>query len=144
MSLYPCSFCGRKSTEKMSNATWAWWTADQQRVAWRQRLCIECFVTNVAGLEQSTRDDPFNCPACHTDQSDDLDPVYLTVFLPGVGPLRLEMATDPKCAVEIRNRALQGAHKLEDRETQFGGQDPGPRTSNTPSAWAALGIAPRE
>lgn len=144
MSLFPCSFCGQRAVGKMSSATWAWWRADQQRVAYRQRLCLTCFVQNVAGLEQATRDEPFHCPACHTDPSDDMDPVYLTVFIPGVGPLRLEMATCGACAVEIRNRAQQGAVQLDDREPQFGGQGTGPQNSNTPSAWAALGIEPRE
>lgn len=144
MSLFPCSSCGQRSPGKYSSATWAWWRADNVRVAYRQRLCVQCFVQNAAGLEGACRDEPLNCPACHTAPGDDMDPCYLTVFIPGVGPVRLEMATCGPCAVEIRNRAMVGAQKLDDRPVQSGGQDPGPQTDPALQVWRDLGIAPRE
>jgi hypothetical protein len=144
MSLFPCSACGARRPGKLSNATWAWWNADNERSAWRQRLCVDCYVANVATIEQSTRDDPMNCPVCHTDAGEQMDPCYLTIYIPGVGPMRLEMATCAPCAVEIRNRALVGAEKLPDRRTESVGQGPGPQTDPATSVWQQLGIQPRE
>jgi len=129
---------------KLSSATWAWWNADNVRVAWRQSLCVECYVTNVSVLEVSTGSDPLSCPVCHTAPGDQIDPCYLTAYIPGVGPLRLEMATCAPCAVDVRNRAQTGARKLEDRQASSGGQDPGPQTDPSLAAWKALGITPRE
>jgi hypothetical protein len=140
MSLFPCSSCGQRLPGKLSSATWAWFRSDGERVAYRQRLCLTCVATNVAPLEVETREWSLNCPACHIDASDDLDPVYLTLFVPGTGRIALELPMCPRCAVEVRNRAQQGGERLESRE--FGGQDPGPQT-NTESGWAALGIQPR-
>ncbi len=141
--IIPCGYCGRTNVGKLSSATWAWWNADNVRVAWRQNLCVDCFVTNVASLESATRDDPLNCPCCHTAPGEQIDPCYLTVYVPGVGPVRLEMATDAPCAVEVRVRAQKGARKLADRQPQSGGQDPGPQTDPALATWRALGIEPR-
>jgi hypothetical protein len=76
--------------------------------------------------------------------SDDMDPVYLTVYVPGTGPVRLEMPFDPACAAEMRVFGMTGARKLDDQGASFGGQGPGPQTSTPDSTWAALGIQPRE
>lgn len=144
MSLFPCSACGQRVPGKLSNATWAWFRADNVRVAHRQRLCAGCYVENVAALETATAENPLSCPVCHTDAGDDMDPCYLTLFIPGVGPLRLEMATCSACAVEVRNRALVGATLLADRLIASGGQGPSPQTDAQPSVWEQLGIRPRE
>jgi len=144
VSLFPCSACGERAPGKLSNATWAWFRADNTRVAWRQKLCVACYLANVAAIEQATRDDPLNCPMCHTDAGEQMDPCYLTIFLPGVGALRLEMATCSPCAVEVRNRAMAGATQLDDRLASSGGQSPSPQTNPALSVWAQLGIQPRE
>jgi|GEM_PF-3534967 len=143
--LTPCSFCGEhRAGEKLSNATWAWWRADNERVAWRQRLCVGCYVTNVSPLEQGCAEEPYDCPVCHTAPGEAVDPTYLTIFIPGWGRRRLEMATCGPCAVEVRNRAQVGSRKLDDRRLQSEGQDPGPQTDPSLAAWQALGILPRE
>lgn len=142
MSLFPCSACGIRAVGKLASATWAWWTADNQRVAWRQRLCTACYVANVAGLETAVSAEPLNCPLCHTDPAADMDPCYLTVYVPGYGKKRLEIATCGPCAVEVRNRALAGASRLDDREPAFGGQDPGPQTDPELDVWRAIGVRP--
>lgn len=144
MSLFPCSVCGERAVGKLSSATWAWWRADNVRVAWRQRLCVACFAAGVAPLEHETRAEPLNCPLCHTAPGDDMDPCYLTVYVPGIGPIRLEMATCGACAVEVRQRAQQGAVKLDDRQVESGGQGPGPQTDAGLDAWRALGLVPNE
>jgi len=142
--LKPCSFCGSREPGKHSNATWAWNRADGQRVAWRQRLCVQCYITNVAGLDAALTEEPFSCPICHTEAGEAMDPCYLTIFIPGYGPRRLEMGTCGPCAVEIRNRAQQGGVKLDDSQASFGGQGQGPQTDPALEVWKSLGIQPRE
>lgn len=142
--LYPCSGCGGREPGKLSNATWAWWRADNVRTAWRQKLCVSCYVLRVQPLESAVGTEPMHCPLCHTDPGEDMDPTYLTVFVPGLGPLRLEMATCGPCAVEMRNRAQENATHLDDRQPSFGGPDTGPQTDPALQAWRDLGIAPRE
>jgi hypothetical protein len=144
MSLYPCSFCGQRAVGKLASATWAWWNADNSRVAWRQRLCVACYVTNVAGIEAAVEEEALNCPLCHTASQSDMDPCYLTIFVPAYGPRRIEMATCGACAVEVRNRALTGAVKLDDRQDSSGGLDSGPQTDPALDVWRQLGIHPNE
>jgi predicted RNA-binding Zn-ribbon protein involved in translation (DUF1610 family) len=99
VSLYPCSMCGKRTLEKLSSATWAWWRVDNVRVAYRQRLCVSCVVQHVAPLEINTREAALICPLCGTSSVDDMDPVYLTVYVPGTGKVRLELPLDGACAV---------------------------------------------
>lgn len=80
------------------------------------------------------------CPACGTSTENDMDPVYVTTYVPSIGRVRLELPLCAPCAVEIRNRAQQGATKLEDRDPESWGR--GPKTEAI-TAWAALGIEPR-
>lgn len=142
MSLFiPCSYCGERKVGKYSQATWAWWRADNVRVAYRQKLCLDCFVTNIAPLEVATRDSEYLCPVCHTAADDQLDPTYLTVYIPSVGPLRLEMGTCAACAVEVRVRAQKGADLLDDRLKNLGAAAPSTYTPD--EVWKALGIEPR-
>lgn len=141
--LIPCSACGQKEKGKLCSCTWAWWRADNQRVAWRQLLCVNCYVLRVQPLEMALGADPTDCPVCHTDPLDAMDPTYLTAFVPGLGPLRLEMATCATCAVGVRAAGQEGSRKLDDRLASSGGQDPGPQTDPALEAWRALGIAPR-
>jgi len=142
--IIPCSFCGRTNVGKYSSATWAWVRADGVRVAWRQRLCVDCYCTNIAVLDTAVREDPLSCPACHTQAGDDMDPCYLTVFVPGVGPCRYEFATCGPDAAELRIRAQKGGTLLPDRPASSGGLDPSPQESPAIAVWKALGIEPRE
>ena len=143
--LQPCSGCGQRVPGKYANTTWAWWRADNVRVAYRQRLCTACFCMNVAPLEVETREFSASCPACHIDTSGDMDPVYCTTFVPHVGRVRLELPLCGACAVDVRNRAMQGAEKLDDSGPSFGGQgaQDGDRGPQTDTPWSALGIVPR-
>ena len=142
--IVPCGSCGRVNVGKLSSATWAWWNAENVRVAWRQNLCVECYCTNVAGLHTAVQQDPLDCPVCHTAPGQQLDPTYLTIYIPGVGPNRYEFATCAPCAARVRIEGQEGARKLPDRLASSGGQDPSPQTDPATAAWRALGIEPRE
>lgn len=142
MSLFPCSGCGQKVHEKLSSITWAWTRADLSRKAYRQRLCVACYATKVIPLELAAQESPWDCPVCHTDPADGLDPVYCTSFIPGIGKRQLELATCAPCAVSVRSFAQQNARELEDRQQEFGGQGPGPQTYSSSDPWKDLGYAP--
>lgn len=142
MSLYPCSMCEQRTPGKLCQATWAWWRADNTRVAYRQRLCVTCFAQHISPLEVQSREFTLLCPVCGTNSEGDMDPVYLTVYVPTVGPVRLEMPCCGACAVELRVLAQRNATKLEDQSDSLGAADRSPQTQVGP--WAALGIQPRE
>ena len=144
MSLIPCDFCGKRVPEKLAQVTSAWYRADGLRVAFRQRLCTACYCTNILPLDKELNFDALTCPACGIDTSHDMDPVYVTAFVPGGGRQQFEFPTCAACAVEIRNRAQHGAVKLEDKG-RVEGPSAGPSTPTTrESYWTGIGIGPRE
>lgn len=142
MSLYPCSACSERVPGKMSQIYWAWVKADQTRAAYKQRLCMQCFMTNVWVVVLQAMDNLVACPVCHEGTAENMDPVYATLYVPGQPRMDTEMALCPRDAVEVRNRALLGAETLQDRQGALGGSSPPPPTAA--EAWAALGIVPRE
>ena len=141
MSLYPCSACSERVPGKMSQVYWAWLRADDTRVAYKQRLCSACFITNVWIAASEAMNNLVACPVCHEGTADNMDPVYATLYVPGQPRMDAEMALCPRDAVEIRNRALLGAESLQDRQSALGGSSPPPPTAA--DTWAALGITPR-
>ena len=144
MSLIPCDSCAKRVQEKLSQVTWAWYRADGQRVAFRQRLCVTCYCTNLLPLDKEKDFDNLTCPACGVGTDRDMDPVYATAFVPSAGRQQFEFATCAPCAVEIRNRAQVGAQKLEgersSREASGGLTTPTTRESY----WSQIGIIPAE
>lgn len=144
MSLIPCDSCRQRVPEKLCQTTWAWYTADGHRTAWRQRLCTACFCTNLAPLDKPMDFDHLTCPSCGISTDTDMDPCYATAYIPGQGRSQYEFATCPSCAVTIRTRAQQGAVKLEDRSS-VEGPSAGPSTPTTrESYWSGIGIVPQE
>lgn len=144
MSLFPCTSCQERATEKYANVTMAYRNAAYERLAWRHRMCAACWASTVQPVLLAVRSDPYNCPMCHTDPGEDLDPTYFTAYVPGYGKLQIEAATDGPCAAELRLHFQDGATKLADRQAASVGQDPGPQTDPATSVWQALGIEPRD
>jgi hypothetical protein len=143
MPLQPCSSCGQRSTSKLSTVYWAWNLADHSRRAYRQRLCITCYCMSVAPLSGEQDMEHLACPLCHVGTDDDMDPVYATVFVPGTPKFRIESPTCAPCAVEVRNRAMQGADDLEDRQQLGVGAETSAPTYTAADAWASIGVVPR-
>lgn len=140
MSLIPCDYCHRRVPEKLCQATWAWYMANSVRVAYRQRLCTQCYCTNLLPLDKPTDFDALTCPGCGCSTEHDMDPVYATVYVPGAGRQQFEFPTCAVCAVEIRVRAQQGSALLEERR---GVEGPGSSPSTPPvhsDYWSALAI----
>src|SRR5258708_18705107 len=76
--LVRCSQCRKRPEEKLSQVTWAWLRSDRVRVAYRQRLCLQCFCVAVLALDKPLdADGPASCPACGILTEDDMDPVYV-------------------------------------------------------------------
>jgi hypothetical protein len=144
MSLIPCDFCHRRVPEKLAQVTTAWYRADGQRVAWRQRLCTACFCANILPLDQEKNFDALTCPSCGISTDHDMDPVYATIYAPGQGKIQIEAPTCASCAVQVRERAQEGAVKLEDRAS-VEGPATSPSTHTTrESYWSQIGILPRD
>jgi ribosomal protein S27AE len=144
MPLIRCSGCLERPEAKLSQVTWAWLNADRQRRAYRQRLCVQCFCTDVLALHQERPSgERLTCPGCHIDTEDDFDAVYITAYIPGAGKVQYELPTCGACAARVRIRAQQNAELLEDRAFESRGQAPGTVPSLT-AAWEALGIVPRD
>lgn len=145
MSLIPCDFCRQRVPEKLSQVTWAWYRADGERVAYRQRLCLTCFATKVLPLDKPLDfENGLTCPLCGIDVEHDMDQNYMTSYLPGSGKYQLEIPTCGACAVKVREVAQTGAERLENRRVEGPSDSPGPSTQPTrESYWSALGINPR-
>ena len=143
MSLIPCDRCGERTKEKLAQVTWAWYRSDNERTAWRQRLCLACMATLVAPLWTSTAEWSLTCPACGIDTEHDMDPVYATMFIPNSGKMSMECPLCASCAARVRIEAQKGAVRLENRPLESRGQEPGPSTTAA-DTWAALGIVPRD
>jgi hypothetical protein len=58
------------------------------------------------------------CPACGSDASTDLDPIYLTLYLPKQDPREFALSTCGPCAVSLRGSLQQGAMRLPERNGQ--------------------------
>jgi hypothetical protein len=108
-------------------------------VAYKQKLCLDCFSTNAVVLLANAEANPLSCPACHMPTEDCMDAVFLTYVVPGGGKQRGEFATCGPCAVEVRNRAIDGAELMPDREVGVGASAP---TQTPVSGWDALGLRP--
>ena len=144
MSLIPCDSCGKRVPEKLCQTTWAWYTPEGLRVAYRQRLCTACFVSQVLPYDVPLDMDALTCPGCHISTDRDMDPVYATAYVPGSGKLQLELPTCAACAPILREHAQVGAQRLGDRE-RVEGPGASPSTGTTrESYWSSIGILPRD
>lgn len=143
MHLIPCSHCRLRPEEKLSQVTWAWNPRPGERLAYRQRLCVSCFCTDVLALDKPFEPDGrVTCPACGIDTEDDMEPVYATAYVPGSGKITFEFPLCPAHAVDVRVRAQSNALLLPERDPESRGL--APRLAPPVSAWDKLGITPRE
>lgn len=143
MSLIPCDYCHKRVAEKLAQVTTAWYRVDGERTAYRQRLCTACYCMNVLPLDKEIDFDNLKCPACGISTEHDMDPTYVTAYVPGAGKSQFEFPTCPACAVKVRVRSQEGGAKMVNR-VRVDGPEAGPSTTTTrESYWAAIGIVPR-
>ena len=141
MSVFPCSVCRQRKPGKLATAYWAWFLADASRSAWKVRYCPACAADELLTLFKMLREmdgtsDVFACVSCGTDASQDTDPIYITLYLPGKEPTELALQLDSACAAKLRIPITTHGERLPDR----GGVVRGPSPST--SAWDALGLSP--
>jgi RNase P subunit RPR2 len=119
VSFYKCSAHGAKIAGKLATLYSAWFNAANERTAWKQRLCAPCVKETLSPLlaaVQLQSEDVTACPACGTDSSSDLDPIYLTLYLPKQEPREFALTTCGVCAAKCRVSLQVGAEKLPDRQ----------------------------
>ena len=141
MSPIPCSVCGQRVLGKLASGYWAWFNADGGRSAWKLRYCPGCAREHLSGLFERLRStdgmsNVFACISCGADASQDSDPMYLTLYLPGKEPTEIALQLDAACAAKLRIPIVERGLKLPDRSA--GVRGPSPSTS----AWDALGLSP--
>jgi len=118
MSVYPCSYCGQKSPGRLASIYSAWFLADGTRTAWKQRGCVRCVVSRFQTLLAHSTDDSYAmtmCPACGMNSHEDLDPIYVSVYLPKQEPREYQLTTDSACAARLRLTLQDRAERLPDR-----------------------------
>jgi hypothetical protein len=134
---FRCSSCGTRPRAKLAQLYWAWFRADGERTAWKQRLCVDCTDSQLRTLLASSQAASFDstmCPSCGADASEDLDPIFLTLYVPRQERLDFELTTCASCAARIRVAAQVGAEKLENRSL-VSSQD------SSLTAWSSLGLS---
>jgi len=124
VSIYPCSSCGQRQHGKLATVYSAWFDADGKREAWKQRFCAPCLTTLTEGFRDSlslNMSDVTVCPLCGADASINLDPIYLTLYLPKREPVESALCTCASCAPSLRNLLRVGAQALADRQEKSQG-----------------------
>jgi hypothetical protein len=138
-----CDLCEQQRLEKPASLYWAWTNANGARRAWKQRICPDCFRSELTELIVRSTDPVLICPACGIGTAEDYDAVYLSYFLPGMPGGQAEFPMCPPCAAVLRGKAIKGARQLEDRGAPVGG--PQPQAPTAAETWADLGylVSPR-
>jgi hypothetical protein len=117
--IHPCSSCGLRSRQKLASVYSAWFDHDGERQAWKQRFCAPCLMQLTDGFRDSLSANSLDvtvCPICGKDASTDLDPIYLTLYLPKREPVESALCTCASCAPSLRNLLQVGAQRLPDRQ----------------------------
>jgi hypothetical protein len=140
VSVFPCSVCRARPSGKLASLYAAWFTTPDKRRAVKQRLCAECFKSEVTALYAASVENGEACPSCHAAVSgDDASPIYLTLYLPGREPVEMLLPLCDVCAVTQREQFARGAQPLADRGAGERGPSPQPSPTNQ---WDAIGLQP--
>jgi hypothetical protein len=138
MSIRPCHLCGQRVRGKLASLYWAWYLADNTRVAWRQNLCVGCLSEAFATLlkaASASEQTSETCPNCGGSNKDDLDPLFAVLYLPQQEQREFELELDAACAAKVRLLIIDQGDRLTDRSGS--GRGPTPPSDNR---WAELGL----
>lgn len=135
-----CGLCERQVLEKLAALYWAWTNADGRRRAHKQKVCSDCMREHYVQLIAGAEEPALLCPACGISTVDDMDPIYLSYFMPSMPGGQSEMPTCGACAARVRSLALRGSEPLPDRGALVGG--PQPQQASATATWDALGLRP--
>jgi len=118
MPFVACSVHEKRDAKKYASVYAAWFRADGVRTAWRQKLCPPALREELAQVLSGAQTDSLDvtvCPACGSDSSEDLDPIYLNIYLPKQAGMEYQLPTCTSCAANLRVLLQRGATKLPDR-----------------------------
>jgi len=127
VSMFPCSIHGGRVPGKLASVYWRWFNAEGQSVGWKQRMCSVCSVETLRPLIASAStesQDVSVCPACGSDSSRDMEPMFLTVYTPGSESREFQLPICSGCAPAVRAKAETRAERLPDRGGQRGAMAP--------------------
>jgi len=136
LSIRPCSLCQHRVPGKLSTAYWAWFVGDNERIAWKQRLCLPCLGTTFAEILRNAKSasmESITCPACGGQSEADMDPVFCVLYLPKRDPEEFELNLDAACAASLRSNIFEHGERLENRERELRGP-----STDSPDPWAEL------
>lgn len=137
-----CSYCGERRGPKLATAYWAWFRADGVRTCWKVFYCVDDasnWLTKQLSNGSSTAENaPMSaCLQCGTDTTQDLDPVFCTLYLPGLERQDFDIPLCGHCAAVLRSDITsRGIHQPNRQEAQT--------LEPVATSWAALGLVPRE
>jgi hypothetical protein len=138
MALFPCSICGQRRPGKLASLYNAWFGDGQTRIAYKQRLCIECLTARFIDSfkrELGREVGDFSCIGCGGDATKDAEPIYVTLYLPKEEPREFALIYCSECHVAARADCSEGAEPLADRGASVRGPSP-----SLPNWGSALGI----
>lgn len=125
--MFPCSAHGKRVPGKLASVYWRWFNGEGVSVGWKQRLCADCAKDNLKPLLAHANSESLDvsvCPACGTDSSQDMEPLYITICTPGSERRDLELPICAGCATDVRQMATAGAERLPDRGQLRGAMAP--------------------
>jgi len=114
-----CSVHDQRDAPKYASVYAAWFRSDGVRTAYKQKLCPQALreeLSQILAHASDTSLDVTACPACGANSSEDLDPIYLNVYLPKQEARVYELPTCASCAAILRVQLQRGAEKLPDRQ----------------------------
>lgn len=136
MSFYPCSNCGQRVPGKLATVYSNWFEGEGNRVAWRQRLCVDCLTGLMGSLKAGDSADSSLltvCPMCGKDSSQDLSGIFLTIYPPKQSEREYALTTCVSCADSLQKLLQTGADPLRDRSAGAAAPADAPQ-----SAWSQI------
>ena len=127
MSLFPCSVHGAHVPGKLATVFARWNDSNGEFVGWKLRICASCLTTVMGSLTEHLLSDSSTlvlCPACGTDSSAQLQPLYLFVYAPKLQPREYALTTCESCATSWQGSFEGYGEKLPDRKVGAGAEAP--------------------
>jgi len=125
--MFPCSQHGGRVPGKLASVYWRWFDQEGESVGWKQRLCVDCSRDGLKSLLAHASDPSLDvsvCPACGSDSSKDMEPIFITVFTPGSEGREFQLTTCSGCATNVKSSAMVRAERLPDRGRSRGAMAP--------------------
>ena len=94
--------------------------SEGERICFRERLCAPCVTTLRDSLLVSASDLSLNvcvCPICGQDASENLSPLYLTIYLPKQEAREFALTTCTSCVKPYLESFADKGDKMADRES---------------------------